>query len=804
MIQIYNPDNTDFDKNGDMTIFPSSAIVHVILNGSWEADMEHPIDKEERWKYIQEDAVVKLTSFNGDQLFRVKSKEKSDSGITCKMEPIFFDSIGDCFLEDVRPTAKNGHEALNLMTAPNKKYSGKSNITKISTAYYQFKNLMQAINGDDTNSFINRWGGEILFDNFKVIINDRVGGDYGVELRYGKNIPQDGLIEEIDTRDIVTRIYPKAYNGYTMTGNGHVDSPLIDRYPTVKIKTITFGSVKMASDAQDDDRENGVIICNTQEELNTALREKCEEQYASGLDKPKITISADMVLLQNTDLYADYKILEDVSLGDTIHCRHSRLGIVTDARVIELEFDSIRKKVTSVVLGDFQYDYFKNVSSSINKIDQAINQDGSIMAEKISGFINGDMASLRAQYNVAKKQDVLAILFENLDEDSPMYGALAIGTQGILISKERTEDGKSWDWTTAMTANGLMAGIIVAGILSDKTGKNYWNLDTGEFALSSTASTIDGKPTREAINGTVDGKISEYDKSLDQANIFNKLTNNGLTQGVYLKDGRIYINATYIDTGILAGWTIDKANQRIISPNGKIIIDAKNEKITTASSTQGYATDIIPGEIITGNIVAGGRAEIGYGTFGSGFGNSYLDIGDENNGGSSEIQISGCFRASNNSFEVEKPAKLYEQASFSKPPKIFNLTHVSSGGHLVFASDGATLAYLDASSKRYKDIDRDMTDEDVESMYNLPVVWAKYKTGRLSKDDERCGKFMPMFIAEDVDEAFPLAADHKNGQVEDWNYRIMIPLMFQMLKSQKKEIDSLKSEIDHIKSLLKI
>ena len=107
------------------------------------------------------------------------------------------------------------------------------------------------------------------------------------------------------------------------------------------------------------------------------------------------------------------------------------------------------------------------------------------MAEKIAGFINGSMAALRAQYNVAKKQDVLAILFENLDEDSSLYGAMAMGTQGLMISKTRTADGRDWDWTTALTANGLIAGIIVAGILSDQTGKNWWDLDRGVIHLES-------------------------------------------------------------------------------------------------------------------------------------------------------------------------------------------------------------------------------------------------------------------------------------------------------------------------------
>lgn len=484
MIQIYNPTNTNYTRNGDMTLTPTSVQVHVILNRAWEASLEHPIDADGRWKHIAEDAVIKMPSFNGEQLFRIKQTEKKDSGVSAVLEPIFYDSMDDCFLTDVRPTNKNGQEALTLMTAPNSKYSGSSNIKKASTAYYEYKNLMEAINGDDDNSFINRWGGEILFDNFNVIINDRAGGDYGVELRYGKNIPQDGLTETVDTREVVTRIYPKAYNGHKLSGNGYVDSSLINSYPTIRTATMSFEDVKLAEDASDDDAENGVIICADQEALDKALTGKCKEQFELGLDKPKISISADMVLLSDTEDYKDYKVLETVSLGDTIHCRHNRLGIVTDARVIELTYDSLSKKVTDVVLGDFQRDYFSDVSSAVNRIDGAIRSDGTVMADKIAGFINGAVTRLGAQYNAAKKQDMLAILFENLDETSPMFGALAIGTQGILISRQRTSDNRGWEWTLAIDYNGIIADTIVAGVISDRQGKNYWDLDKGELVLT--------------------------------------------------------------------------------------------------------------------------------------------------------------------------------------------------------------------------------------------------------------------------------------------------------------------------------
>ena len=43
--------------------------------------------------------------------------------------------------------------------------------------------MMDALNGEDSPTFIQKWGGEMLYDNYKIIVNDRVGGDYGAEVR---------------------------------------------------------------------------------------------------------------------------------------------------------------------------------------------------------------------------------------------------------------------------------------------------------------------------------------------------------------------------------------------------------------------------------------------------------------------------------------------------------------------------------------------------------------------------------------------------------------------------------------------
>lgn len=142
-------------------------------------------------------------------------------------------------------------------------------------------------------------------------------------------------------------------------------------------------------------------------------------------------------------------------------------------------------------------------------------------------------------------------------------------------------------------------------------------------------------------------------------------------------------------------------------------------------------------------------------------------------------------------------------STFKSPPKLYNLTHVTTGGHLVMGSDGATIAYLGSSSLRYKDVQGAIKESDLESLYQIKVVWAKYKNEYLDASDERYGKEMPMFLAEDIDQIFPLAVDHgEKGKAENWNYRVMIPCMFAMIKNDHEKITSLQSELENMKAEL--
>lgn len=596
MIQVYSPDNTDYEHNGNMTLLPEEATIHIVLNGEWTAAIEHPIDQEGRWKYIVDNAVVKMPSFNGEQLFRIRNKEKSDSGVSAELTPIFLDAKEDCFLVDVRPTEKNGQEALDLMTAENKKYSAKSDIKTISTAYYQTKNLIEAINGDDENSFVNRWGGEIIYDNYNATINKRIGGDYGVQVLYGKNIVKDGFSETVDMSDVVTRIVPKAYNGYMLEGDEPwIDSPLIEKYPTVHYGVMTFEDVKMRTDASEDDEENGVIICDTQEELKKALKKKCEEQFEAGADKPKITIKVDMELLQNTELYEDVMELEKVLLGDTVHCNHSKLRIISDARAIELEWDAIKNKIKSVTLGDFQYNFLSNASSVMNRVEQAIRTDGTLIGQQVMGIINGVKAQLKAQSTAAQKQAVRAVMFEDLDPSSPTFGAMCIGTLGFEIASERTEDGQDWKWSTFGTGRGFFADFIVAGtMLADRI-------------LGGTLR-VGGIDDKNGIISVTDNKGNKI------AEISNEGINNygidGWDRRVQIKNGTIMLARNngdypvYIDYFGDKGITIRKGGKINDATGGKTLMRIFENEIYFDTENVGPGT---PGKT--------GRAEFSDGTY---------------------------------------------------------------------------------------------------------------------------------------------------------------------------------------------
>lgn len=553
MIQLYKSTNTNYEMNGDYTLSPLSCVFECNLNDTWILSIENPIDQSLD-DFTIGAVICAPTPYGDKQLFRIYDVTKDDNGIIASAFPIFLDARNDCFLWDVRPSNVTGQTALNQMIT-NKKYSASSNITKASTAYYVQKNLIEALNGDDDNAFLKRWGGEVAYNNYEIIVNDRIGSDNGLKVEFGFNLL--GVEEQINNEDIVTRIIPKAYNGYILPNNETVDSPLINNYPIVYTRVIEYQDIKLIDDAQEDDAENGITVCNTLEELYAALRTRAKEEFENEIDLPQITYNVDMVDLSKTDLYKDYKDLLTVNLGDTVHVKHRKLGIETSARVITLNYDCITKKVESLVLGDYEANYFNSVSSITHSASQVIDSsNNTLMADKISGIINLLNTSLRAQKDIAQKQDVRAILFEDLDESSPTFGALCIGTQGLQIAKERNATDTDWQWGTAIDFQSINADYVITGILTDRQGNFYLDMNTGDLRMKN--GTFVGNITGGSIkigsnfsvdsNGNLVAKNASFQGSISGSTITGGTINGTtITTNKDLKVGNNIYVGTYGD-----------------------------------------------------------------------------------------------------------------------------------------------------------------------------------------------------------------------------------------------------------------
>ena len=454
MIEIYLKSNTNYDKNGDMTLEATKCVYKDREN---EVILEHFIDEDGRWKYIDFENVIAAEENGKKKLFRIYNIVRSLNSVTAYARPIFYDLI-DKVLIDVRPTNKRGEEALNIILADTP-FTGHSNLTTSSTSYYIRKNIVEALLGDDENSFLNRWGGEFYCENFDVYINDRIGSDNGVRVEFGYNLNE--IEQDINVEDVVTRIIPVGFNGIMLEGNEPwVDSPLILKYTKPKMRVITFSDIKVKENSED--KEGFETI----EEARDELIKRCNKLFEEGIDRPAVNYKIDMIDLTNTTEYEKFQMLVNVNKGDTVTCYIPHLDIDVKARVIDYERDLLTGEYISLELGNAVDNIFNqqaDIQATVNKIT---NSNGTVNAGEIQGVINAIQTQFKALKDVAQPQDVRAVLFEDRVEDSPTFGCMCLGTMGFEIASSFKPGTKQWDFRTFGTGQGFIADHIVAGILS--------------------------------------------------------------------------------------------------------------------------------------------------------------------------------------------------------------------------------------------------------------------------------------------------------------------------------------------------
>lgn len=594
LIQLYKKGNKNFEMNGNHILNPISCVLQQKINDTWLLTMEYPYEDTDEFSNITVESVLAVPTPDSDkQLYRIYDTVKNDESITAYARPIFLDSAKELILMDVRPTNTTGKAAIPKLFEGQSKYSGSSDITDISTAYYVRKNVMEAIASDDDNSFLNRWGGEIFYDNYSISVNKKIGKDRNVSVEFGRNL--DSIEETVDCDSVITRIIPTAFNGYSLLGSKPwVDSELIGKYDIIRTKVIAYDDIKLGEDAGPDDESYSTLT-----ELRNALRQRCREEFENGIDKPAVNYVVNMIDLSETEEYKDYIQLEKVHLGDTVHCKDGRLGIDVDARAISVTYNCITRKNDLIELGNAQANFLDILNSNVDSIMKDLDSTGRIKGESIAGMINLMQTKLQASREIAQKQQERAILFEDNDPNSPTFGAMAIGTTGFQIAS-RKKNG-DWIWSTFGTGEGFMADFIIAGIMYSQ---NYIqnmqgckiDLNTGYVEINN------GRMNIESSSETDDSfilKYKEWELSLSPLSIELKNKNTGYRS--VIQAGGYFL---YNSNNELIEY-IGESGSRI---SGNVNIDG-NATISGNSSIDGETS--LNGKLnIRGSVYAGGNEAV--------------------------------------------------------------------------------------------------------------------------------------------------------------------------------------------------
>ncbi|MGN0026791.1 MAG: hypothetical protein ACI33I_07310, partial [Clostridium sp.] len=189
-----------------------------------------------------------------------------------------------------------------------------------------------------------------------------------------------------------------------------------------------------------------------------------------------------------------------VNKGDIVTCYIPYLDISVQARVIDFEKDLLTSRNISIELGNVVNNFIKDQADIQQRVNSILNSQGQVKADMLNGTINALQTQFKALRDVAQPQEVLAMMFEDRVENSPTFGAMAIGTMGFMIANKFKPNTQDWDFRTFGTGAGFVADFITAGILNanliktgairSADGKVNINIDNGAFMLSNDQGTV--------------------------------------------------------------------------------------------------------------------------------------------------------------------------------------------------------------------------------------------------------------------------------------------------------------------------
>lgn len=500
MITLYKPNETDFTHNGigilDNNIY--EAEIEEILNGVYTLSFKYPLFSPHGLE-IDGQYLIKAPTPDGDQLFRVANPHPTNGIVQVFCYHIFYDLV-DNFIEDTNIVGKSGMGALDQVKGALQyptKFDFYSDIENIANARLVRKNPVEFLldNGQD-NSFLNRWGGELLRDNFNVRMLARRGRDRGVVIQHKKDLL--GYEADIDWQSPITKIMPQGANELLLPEK-YVTSPLVNKYVNPKIRKIDFPEVKakIGNAANDDDALPLPDALNKLRALSIAM---FNNQH---VDQPLATYKIKFQELSQTEEYKDLAVLQRVYMGDTVTVQHLDEGIDVRAKVVSYKYDPLNEEYTDITIGNYK-ESFTDVSNKVDRIQD--NLDGLETSflekakERATDLINSGFGGHVRVYPER-------ILIMDTDKEATAQKVWQWNINGLGYSKT----GINGPYGLAMT----MDGSIVADFIT--TGKlNASMVQTGFNEFGSVI-----KLLPEGLESRVAGKRRMQLDNIGRLNIFD-------------------------------------------------------------------------------------------------------------------------------------------------------------------------------------------------------------------------------------------------------------------------------------------
>ncbi|NSG63708.1 tail fiber domain-containing protein [Blautia wexlerae] len=386
----------------------------------------------------------------------------------------------------------------------------------------------------------------------------------------------------------------------------------------------------------------------------------------------------------------------------------------------------------------------------------------------------------------------------------------------VKIKGENGKDGKDGingtngkgisEIHTYYQANNQTSGIYVyssgwseAFTAPNSSSKYLWTYQKTIYNDGSSES------TSPHIIGTY-GKDGKDGSTLSSSEIWNLLLQQNTDFMYKGSDGKIYLKATYIDTGDFCGWQADRINKRLtatatdsgsdgdidLSYGGQVILDASKAMVKTESPYSVYGG--YDYAALCGNQVLANTAKIF----------SFLNNATFSKSITAEGSITGKNGLSISIGNVVFNKKLNVGDRLTVLEQIYAPNTPAGSGYTLYLTSGGFIK-KSSSSKRYKKHVSFINDTDVKKLYELRPVYFNYKEGILDDDNEDCHRTIPGFYAELVDKYFPEAVVHdEKGRVDDWDVRKLVPAMLKLIQLQKEQLDRQEERLSKIESILNI